>query len=230
VAVLGRIVAVNCPVCRRAFIGAGLFGVVWRSAPCSRLCVFAGRPVKRASAGSTTAPVFRHRPATALTDTIRDQGSGGAWRCGRNRREGARWPRSSASVPVLPFAAPCDPRSLGTARALVHGDDGGSLCSAAGDERTMRNCRRLRLERRAGARPNIRVDRPGVTPPVYTSKPPIILSAANKDAGAARQRAVTGSGRQHAAGALQRRHHRRGGRWRVSPRSRPGEQGAQGHQ
>ena len=52
---------------------------------------------------------------------------------------------------------------------------------------------------------NIRVDA-WVTPPVYTGKPPIILSAANKDAGAPDRGTVAGSGRQHADRALERRH------------------------
>ncbi len=52
---------------------------------------------------------------------------------------------------------------------------------------------------------NVRVDA-WVTPPAYTGKPPVILSA-NQDAAAPRQRrTAAGAGGQHAAGALQRRH------------------------
>jgi len=42
---------------------------------------------------------------------------------------------------------------------------------------------------------NVRVDA-WVTPPLYTGRPPIILSAANKDAGTARVRAVAGCPRE----------------------------------
>ena len=74
---------------------------------------------------------------------------------------------------------------------------------------------------------NVRVDA-WVTPPVYTGKPPIILSAANKDAGVARQRAVAGSGRQHADGALERRHASTSWSAAASPKSRPSEQAPKG--
>ncbi len=56
---------------------------------------------------------------------------------------------------------------------------------AAGDERSAADCGGVRLERRAGAR-QCPASMPGSTPPVYTGKPPVILSAANKDAAARR--------------------------------------------
>ena len=58
---------------------------------------------------------------------------------------------------------------------------------AAGDERTMRIAAAFDWNG-VLAPANVRVDA-WVTPPLYTGKPPIILSAANKDAGAARRRA-----------------------------------------
>ena len=75
---------------------------------------------------------------------------------------------------------------------------------------------------------NVRVDA-WVTPPLYTGKPPIILSAANKEAACGRQRTAAGSGGQHADRALQRRHPRCGG-GRRRDRSRARRAGAQGHQ
>ena len=75
---------------------------------------------------------------------------------------------------------------------------------------------------------NVRVDA-WVTPPVYTGKPPIILSAANKDAAAP----DSGPLPVPAGSTLMVRssggtHRRRGGRRRH--RSRPERAGAQGHQ
>ena len=75
---------------------------------------------------------------------------------------------------------------------------------------------------------NIRVDA-WVTPPLYTGKPPIILSAANKEAAAAAPRAAAGAGGHDADRALERRH-ARCRRRRRRHRSRADRAGAQGHQ
>ena len=128
-------------------------------------------------------------------------------------------PRRSA------FAAASDPRSLGAARA-GGGDDGGGLCRRRRRTRDA-DCRGLRLERRAGAGqyPGRRL---GDAAGLYQQASDHSFRR-QQGRRRARQRAVAGSGRQHASGALERRHHRRGGR-RRRQRSRAQRAGAQGHQ
>lgn len=121
---------------------------------------------------------IRHRPATALTDTIatKDPVALALWQEQRERTL-ASIKRIRAGLPS-PRLAIHDPWAL---RALVMVMMVAAYV-AAGDERTMRIAAAFDWNG-VLAPANIRVDA-WVTPPVYTSKPPIILSAANKDAGA----------------------------------------------
>jgi hypothetical protein len=90
---------------------------------------------------------IRHRPATALTDTLsnKDPIAQALW---REQRE-----RTLASIKRIragtALAAASDPRSLGAARA-GHGDAGGRLFRRRRRAR-LAHWRSVRLERRAGA-------------------------------------------------------------------------------
>ncbi|SHL51220.1 TIGR02302 family protein [Bradyrhizobium lablabi] len=121
---------------------------------------------------------IRHRPATALTDTLatKDPIAQALWQAQRERTL-ASLKRIRAGLPS-PRLAIHDPWAL---RALVMVMLVASYV-AAGDERTMRVAAAFDWNG-VLAPANVRVDA-WVTPPVYTSKPPIILSAANRDAGA----------------------------------------------
>ena len=120
---------------------------------------------------------IRHRPATALTDTLasKDPVALALWREQRERTL-ASIKRIRAGLPS-PRLAIHDPWAL---RALVMVMMVAAYV-AAGDERMMRIAAAFDWNG-VLAPANIRVDA-WVTPPVYTSRPPIILSAANKDAG-----------------------------------------------
>ena len=125
---------------------------------------------------------IRHRPATALTDTLvtQDPVAQALWQAQRERTL-ASIKRIRAGLPS-PRLAIHDPWAL---RALV----AVMLVAAyvaAGDERRMRIAAAFDWNG-VLAPANIRVDA-WVTPPLYTGKPPIILSAANKEAAAARPR------------------------------------------
>src|SRR6202047_2304494 len=119
---------------------------------------------------------IRHRPATALTDTlaIREPVAQALWQAQRERTL-ASIKRIRAGLPS-PRLAIHDPWAL---RALV----AVMLVAAyvaAGDERSMRTV--AAFDWNGVLSPaNIRVDA-WVTPPLYTAKPPVILSAANKEA------------------------------------------------
>jgi uncharacterized protein (TIGR02302 family) len=122
---------------------------------------------------------IRHRPATALTDTLatQDPVALALWQAQRERTL-ASIKRIRAGLPS-PRLAIHDPWAL---RALV----GVMLIAAyvaAGDERMLRVAAAFDWNG-VLAPANIRVDA-WVTPPRYTGRPPIILSAANKEAGAA---------------------------------------------
>jgi len=116
-----------------------------------------------------------HRPATALTDTVKTQDpvALALWQAQRERTL-ASLKRIRAGLPT-PRLSIHDPWAL---RALVMvlliatyvaaGEERGERVAAAFDWNGVL------------APVNIRVDA-WVTPPLYTSKPPIILSAANKD-------------------------------------------------
>ena len=121
---------------------------------------------------------IRHRPATALTDTLatKDPIAQALWQAQRERTL-ASLKRIRAGLPS-PRLAIHDPWAL---RALVMVMLVASYV-AAGDERSMRMAAAFDWNG-VLAPANVRVDA-WVTPPVYTGKPPIILSAANRDAGA----------------------------------------------
>jgi uncharacterized protein (TIGR02302 family) len=119
---------------------------------------------------------IRHRPATALTDTLvtQDPVAQALWQEQRERTL-ASIKRIRAGLPS-PRLAIHDPWAL---RALVAVMMVAAYV-AAGDERMLRVA--AAFDWNGVLSPaNIRVDA-WVTPPVYTGKPPIILSAANKDA------------------------------------------------
>ncbi len=119
---------------------------------------------------------IRHRPATALTDTLvtQDPVAVALWQAQRERTL-VSIKRIRAGLPS-PRLAIHDPWAL---RALVAVMMVATYV-AAGDERTMRTA--AAFDWNGVLSPaNIRVDA-WVTPPVYTGKPPIILSAANKEA------------------------------------------------
>src|SRR5581483_10664476 len=119
---------------------------------------------------------IRHRPATALTDTLSSQDpvAQALWQAQRERTL-ASLKRIRAGLPS-PRLRLYDPWAL---RALV----GVMLVAAyfaAGDERGLRLGAAFDWNGIL-APANIRVDA-WINPPLYTAKPPIILSAANKEA------------------------------------------------
>jgi uncharacterized protein (TIGR02302 family) len=119
---------------------------------------------------------IRHRPATALTDTVatQDPVALALWQAQRERTL-ASIKRIRAGLPS-PRLAIHDPWALRTLVAVMMV----AAYVAAGDERTMRVA--AAFDWNGVLSPaNIRVDA-WVTPPPYTGKPPIILSAANKEA------------------------------------------------
>ena len=135
---------------------------------------------------------IRHRPATALTDSLatRDPVALALWQAQRERTL-ASIKRIRAGLPS-PRLAIHDPWALrGLVVVLMV-----AAYIAAGDERTMRMA--AAFDWNGVLSPaNVRVDA-WVTPPNYTGKPPIILSAANKEAARADHRSAAGSGGQHA--------------------------------
>jgi uncharacterized protein (TIGR02302 family) len=121
---------------------------------------------------------IRHRPATTLTDTLvtQDPVARALWQAQRERTL-ASIKRIRAGLPS-PRLAIHDPWALRALVAVL------MLATyvAAGDERVMRT--EAAFDWNGVLSPaNVRVDA-WVTPPIYTGKPPIILSAANKEAGA----------------------------------------------
>lgn len=121
---------------------------------------------------------IRHRPATTLTDTLSSQDpvAQALWQAQRERTL-ASIKRIRAGLPH-PRLALHDPWAL---RALVMVMLVATFF-AAGDERAMRLGAAFDWNG-VLAPANIRVDA-WVTPPLYTGKPPVILSAANKEAAA----------------------------------------------
>jgi uncharacterized protein (TIGR02302 family) len=119
---------------------------------------------------------IRHRPATALTDTLatQDPFALALWQAQRERTLASiKRIRAGLPSPRLPIHDPWALRAL-VAVMMV------AAYVAAGDERTLRVA--AAFDWNGVLSPaNIRVDA-WVTPPVYTGKPPIILSAANKEA------------------------------------------------
>lgn len=121
---------------------------------------------------------IRHRPATTLTDTLSSQDPVAQvlWQAQRERTL-ASIKRIRAGLPH-PRLALHDPWAL---RALVMVMLVATFF-AAGDERAMRVGAAFDWNG-VLAPANIRVDA-WITPPLYTGKPPVILSAANKEAAA----------------------------------------------
>ncbi|OAF07880.1 TIGR02302 family protein [Bradyrhizobium neotropicale] len=121
---------------------------------------------------------IRHRPATTLTDTLTSQDpvAQALWQAQRERTL-ASLKRIRAGLPH-PRLAIHDPWAL---RALVMVMLVATFF-AAGDERALRLGAAFDWNG-VLAPTNVRVDA-WVTPPVYTAKPPVILSAANKEAAA----------------------------------------------
>ena len=119
---------------------------------------------------------IRHRPATTLTDTLESQDpvALALWQAQRERTL-ASIKRIRAGLPS-PRLAIYDPWAL---RALIVVLMVATYI-AAGDERSMRVATAFDLNGVLSAA-NVRVDA-WVTPPLYTSKPPIILSSASKEA------------------------------------------------
>ena len=120
---------------------------------------------------------IRHRPATALADTLatQDPVALALWQAQRERTL-ASIRRIRAGLPS-PRLAIHDPWALRALVAVLMV----ATYVAAGDERTLRT--EAAFDWNGVLSPvNIRVDA-WVTPPPYTGKPPIILSAANKEAG-----------------------------------------------
>jgi uncharacterized protein (TIGR02302 family) len=119
---------------------------------------------------------IRHRPATALTDSLatQDPVALALWQAQRERTL-ASIKRIRAGLPS-PRLAIHDPWAL---RALILVMMVATYI-AAGDERRMRVAAAFDWNGVLSAA-NIRVDA-WVTPPLYTGRPPIILSAANKEA------------------------------------------------
>lgn len=119
---------------------------------------------------------IRHRPATALTDTLatQDPVAQALWQAQRERTL-ASIRRIRAGLPS-PRLAIHDPWAL---RALVAVMMVAAYV-AAGDERTLRT--EAAFDWNGVLAPaTVRVDA-WVTPPLYTGRPPVILSAANKEA------------------------------------------------
>src|ERR1700738_2001073 len=119
---------------------------------------------------------IRHRPATALTDTLatQDPVARALWQVQRERTL-ASIKRIRAGLPS-PRLAIHDPWALRALVAVMMV----AAYFAAGDERWLRT--EAAFDWNGVLSPaNIRVDA-WVTPPLYTGKPPIILSAANKEA------------------------------------------------
>ncbi len=119
---------------------------------------------------------IRHRPATTLTDTLttQDPVAVALWQAQRERTL-ASIKRIRAGLPS-PRLAIHDPWAL---RALIVVLMVATYI-AAGDERRIRIAAAFDWNGVFAAE-NVRVDA-WVTPPIYTGKPPVILSAANKEA------------------------------------------------
>jgi uncharacterized protein (TIGR02302 family) len=121
---------------------------------------------------------IRHRPATSLTDTLgtQDPVAQALWQAQRERTL-ASIKRIRAGLPS-PRLAIHDPWALRALIAVMMV----ATYVAAGDERAMRVAAAFDWNG-VLAPANVRVDA-WVTPPLYTGKPPVILSAANKEAAA----------------------------------------------
>jgi uncharacterized protein (TIGR02302 family) len=156
-------------------IGLGLF-VLLALAAASPLIGFRWPSREQALSRLDRGSGISHRPATALTDTLstQDPVALALWQAQRERTLAAI-KRIRAGLPS-PRLAIHDPWALRALVAIMMA----AAYIAAGDERTMRVA--AAFDWNGVLSPvNIRVDA-WVTPPLYTGKPPIILSAANKEA------------------------------------------------
>lgn len=121
---------------------------------------------------------IRHRPATTLTDTLssKDPVALALWQAQRERTLASlKRIRAGLPRPRLPLYDPWALRALVMVMLVA-------TFFAAGDERAMRFG--AAFDWTGVLTPTtVRVDA-WVTPPLYTGKPPIILSAANKEAAA----------------------------------------------
>jgi uncharacterized protein (TIGR02302 family) len=121
---------------------------------------------------------IRHRPATALTDTLatQDPVALALWQAQRERTLASiKRIRAGLPSPRLVFHDPWALRALVVVLMVA-------TYVAAGDERMLRT--EAAFDWNGVLAPaNVRVDA-WVTPPLYTGKPPIILSAANKEGAA----------------------------------------------
>src|SRR5262249_44304774 len=119
---------------------------------------------------------IRHRPATALTDTLTSQDpvAQALWQGQRARTPASpqRRPAGPPSPPPGPYDPRAPPAPVGVMLVATY--------FAAGDERALRVGAAFDWNGIL-APSNIRVDA-WINPPIYTAKPPIILSAANKEA------------------------------------------------
>lgn len=121
---------------------------------------------------------IRHRPATTLTDTLTSQDpvAQALWQAQRERTLASlKRIRAGLPRPRLPIHDPWALRALVMVMLVA-------TFFAAGDERALRLGAAFDWNG-VLAPTNVRVDA-WVTPPVYTAKPPVILSAANKEAAA----------------------------------------------
>jgi len=119
---------------------------------------------------------IRHRPATTLTDTLtmQDPVALALWQAQRERTLASiRRIRAGLPRPRLPIHDPWALRALIVVLMVA-------TYIAAGDERSIRLAAAFDWNGVFAAE-NVRVDA-WVTPPLYTGRPPIILSAANKEA------------------------------------------------
>jgi uncharacterized protein (TIGR02302 family) len=118
---------------------------------------------------------IRHRPATALTDTLatQDPVALALWQAQRERTLASiKRIRAGLPSPRLVFHDPWALRALVVVLMVA-------TYVAAGDERMLRT--EAAFDWNGVLAPaNVRVDA-WVTPPLYTGRPPIILSAANKE-------------------------------------------------
>ena len=156
-------------------IGLGLFAILALAA-LSPLLRFRWPSRAEALARLDRGTGIRHRPATTLTDTLSNQDpvALALWQAQRERTL-ASIKRIRAGLPS-PRLAIHDPWALrGLIVVLMV-----ATYIAAGDERRVRIAAAFDWNGMFAAA-NVRVDA-WVTPPLYTGKPPIILSAANKEA------------------------------------------------
>ena len=156
-------------------IGLGLFAVLALAA-LSPLFHFRWPSRQEALTRLDRGTGIRHRPATTLTDTLttQDPVAVALWQAQRERTLASiKRIRAGLPSPRLPIHDPWALRGLIVVLMIA-------TYIAAGDERNVRVAAAFDWNG-VFAADSIRVDA-WVTPPVYTGRPPIILSAANKEA------------------------------------------------